>query len=162
MPRPPSRAIQTVDWDAWVGDYSLVRNAIEKTYPDQFKDFNRRMFEPGGFPRPLRRRERKWKTSNGKAHFTVPKAALQPPPEADGIFELMTLRADGQFNTTIYNEDDRFRGIHGSRQVVLMNAEDMRELGIAQGDLVVLSTAADDGVERRLGGLQVGCLRHPA
>ena len=67
----------------------------------------------------------------------------------------MTTRADGQFNTTIYNEDDRFRGIYGSRDVVLMNADDIAELGIAQGDLVTLSTEANDGVERRLGGLQV-------
>jgi molybdopterin-dependent oxidoreductase alpha subunit len=144
-----------VNWDAWIDDYSLVRNAIERTYPDQFKDFNRRMFEPGGFPRPLGARERKWKTPNGKANFTVPKAALDAPTHADGVFELMTTRADGQFNTTIYNEDDRFRGIYGSRDVVLMNAEDMAELGIAQGDLVTLSTEANDGIERRLGGLQV-------
>jgi hypothetical protein len=25
------------------------------------------------------------------------------------------MRADGQFNTTIYNEDDRFRGVQGGR-----------------------------------------------
>jgi anaerobic selenocysteine-containing dehydrogenase len=144
-----------VNWDAWIGDYSLVRDAIERTYPDQFKDFNRRMFEPGGFPRPLGARERNWKTPKGKANFTVPKAALNPPRQGDGVFELMTTRADGQFNTTIYTEDDRFRGIFGSRDVVLMNTEDMAELGIAQGDLVALSTEASDGVERHLGGLQV-------
>jgi anaerobic selenocysteine-containing dehydrogenase len=144
-----------VNWDAWVDDYSLVRDAIERTYPDQFKDFNRRMFEPGGFPRPLAARERKWKTSNGKANFTVPKSAFDAPPETEGVFELMTTRADGQFNTTIYNEDDRFRGIYGSRDVVLMNTEDMAELGVVQGDLVTLSTEANDGVERRLGGLQI-------
>src|SRR5690349_10550195 len=73
-----------VDWDMWVGNYALVRGAIERTYPDQFKDFNRRMFDPGGFPRPLAARERKWKTPNGKANFTVPKSALAPPPENDG------------------------------------------------------------------------------
>ncbi|MGY3452464.1 FdhF/YdeP family oxidoreductase [Bradyrhizobium sp. USDA 4353] len=143
-----------VDWDAWVGNYALVREAIERTYPDQFKDFNKRLFEPGGFPRPLGARERKWKTATGKANFTVPKAALNPPEEGNGIFQLMTLRADGQFNTTIYNEDDRFRGVSGGRRVVFMNASDMAELGIGQGDIVKLSTVADDGVERSLGGLQ--------
>ena len=51
-----------------------VRDAIEATYPDQFKDFNKRLFEPGGFPRPLGARERKWKTPTGKANFTVPKS----------------------------------------------------------------------------------------
>ena len=42
----------------------------------------------------------------------------------------MTMRADGQFNTTIYNEDDRFRGIQGSRYVVLMNPADMEDDGL--------------------------------
>jgi anaerobic selenocysteine-containing dehydrogenase len=144
-----------LDWDAWVADYALIRDAIERTYPDQFKDFNRRMFEPGGFARPLPVRERKWKTPNKKANFTLPKDALNPPLEENGIFQLMTMRADGQFNTTVYNEDDRFRGIYGSRYVILMNAVDMAKLGLAEGDLVTLSTEANDGVERQLGDLQV-------
>ena len=144
-----------MNWDDWVGDYSKVRDAIERTYPDQFKDFNRRMFEPGGFARPLAARERKWKTPNGKANFTVPKSAFVLPPEGDGIYELMTMRADGQFNTTIYNEDDRFRGISGSRYVVFMSPADMQSEGIKQGDTITLSTEADDGVERKLSELQV-------
>jgi molybdopterin-dependent oxidoreductase alpha subunit len=144
-----------IDWDDWIADYSRVRDAIERTYPDQFKDFNRRMFEPGGFPRPLAARERKWKTPNGTANFTVPKSAFVPPREGDGIYELMTMRADGQFNTTIYNEDDRFRGIHGGRYVVFMNPADMAAEGLRQGDTVTLSTEADDGVERTLNELQI-------
>jgi molybdopterin-dependent oxidoreductase alpha subunit len=145
----------SVDWDGWVADYSRVRDAIERTYPDQFKDFNRRMFEPGGFPRPLPARERKWKTPNGKANFTVPKSAFAVPVEGDAIYELMTMRADGQFNTTIYNEDDRFRGIQGSRYVVFMNPADMETEGLKSGDTVTLSTEAGDGVERTLSELQV-------
>ncbi len=144
-----------LDWDAWIADYSVVRDAIERTYPDQFKDFNRRMFDPGGFPRPLAARERQWKTPNGKANFTVPKSALAPPPEDEGIYELMTMRADGQFNTTIYNEDDRFRGIRGGRYVVFMNPKDMDAAGLKQGDTVTLSTVAGDAIERTLSELQV-------
>jgi molybdopterin-dependent oxidoreductase alpha subunit len=144
-----------VNWDGWVADYSRVRDAIERTYPDQFKDFNRRMFEPGGFPRPLPARERKWKTPNGKANFTVPKSAFSVPAEDNGIYELMTMRADGQFNTTIYNEDDRFRGIRGGRYVVFMNPADMEGEGLKPGDTVTLSTEAGDGVERTLSELQV-------
>jgi molybdopterin-dependent oxidoreductase alpha subunit len=144
-----------LNWDAWVADYSRVRDAIERTYPDQFKDFNKRMFDPGGFPRPLAARERKWKTPNGKANFTVPKSAFDPPVETDSVYELMTMRADGQFNTTIYNEDDRFRGIQGSRYVVFINPDDMAELDLKQGDLITLSTEANDGIERSLSELQV-------
>jgi anaerobic selenocysteine-containing dehydrogenase len=97
----------------------------------------------------------KWKTPNGKANFTIPKAALKPPPEDEEVFELMMMRADGQFNTTIYNEDDRFRGIHGGRYVVFINPEDMARMRRKQGDLVTLSTDADDGIERKLSELQV-------
>jgi molybdopterin-dependent oxidoreductase alpha subunit len=144
-----------VDWDAWVGDYALVRDAIEATYPDQFENFNKRMFTPGGFPRPLGARERKWKTPNGKANFTVPKHLSSREKQAPDTYQLLTVRADGQFNTTIYSEDDRFRGVYKSRDVVLMNEADMTQLDLREGDSVTLTTAADDGVLRQLGGLQV-------
>ncbi|MES1152937.1 MAG: FdhF/YdeP family oxidoreductase, partial [Dongia sp.] len=143
-----------VDWDAWVGDYNRVRDAIERTYPDQFKDFNKRMFKPGGFARPLAARKRVWKTKTGKANFTVPKhlSGNEPP---NGAFQLITLRADGQFNTTIYNESDRFRGVYDSRTVVLMNPADISELGLEAGETITLETEAHDNVHRRLSGLQV-------
>ncbi|MDC7785042.1 FdhF/YdeP family oxidoreductase [Rhodoplanes sp. TEM] len=143
-----------IDWDAWVGDYGLVRDAIERTWPDQFKDFNKRLFQPGGFPRPLGARERVWNTPTGKANFTVPDSLLnRTAPEPD-VYQLVTLRADGQFNTTVYSLDDRFRGVYGGRDVVLMNAADMARLGLAEGDMVRLSTVAPDGIARELGGLQ--------
>ncbi|MGH6982104.1 MAG: molybdopterin dinucleotide binding domain-containing protein, partial [Stellaceae bacterium] len=155
-----------VEWDSWVNDYALVRDAIEATYPDQFKDFNRRLFQPGGFPRPLGVRERQWKTWNGKANFTVPQSLREDPPERGlDVYRLMTMRADGQFNTTIYNHTDRFRGIYDSRRVVMINPLDMERLELADGDTVTLATVADDGVERRVGRLRVvaydiprGCL----
>ena len=58
-----------VDWDAWVGDYARVREAIEATYPDVFQGLNGRMFTPGGLKKPLPARERTWKTDTGKANF---------------------------------------------------------------------------------------------
>ena len=61
-----------VKWDEWVGDYGLVRDLIAETYPDEFHDFNARMFTPGGFYRGNAARERIWKTKSGKAEFTVP------------------------------------------------------------------------------------------
>lgn len=90
-----------------------------------------------------------------QSELTVPKAAFAPPRESDGIYELMTMRADGQFNTTIYTEDDRFRGITGGRYVVFMNPADMEDDGLKSGDTVTLVTEAGDGVERSLSELQV-------
>lgn len=144
-----------VDWDGWVGDYARVREAIEATYPEYFRDFNKRLFQPGGFPRPLGARERKWDTPNGKANFTVPQSLTNRVEDGPGIFQLLTLRADGQFNTTVYNFDDRFRGVYKSRMVVLMNPRDMERLGLEPGERVTLATEADDGVKRELGGLQL-------
>jgi molybdopterin-dependent oxidoreductase alpha subunit len=144
-----------VNWDEWVGNYALVRDAIEATYPKRFKDFNKRLFTPGGFPRPLAARERKWNTPTGKANFTVPESLNNRLEQGPDIYQLMTLRADGQFNTTIYSEGDRFRGVEGGRNVVLMNEKDIGRLKLRKGDIVTLLTAADDGVDRRLGGLQV-------
>jgi hypothetical protein len=31
-----------VPWDQWVADYGKIRDAIAKTYPDIFHDFNAR------------------------------------------------------------------------------------------------------------------------
>jgi molybdopterin-dependent oxidoreductase alpha subunit len=151
-----------VDWSAWVGNYALVRNAIEATYPQYFENFNERLFTPGGFARPLPARERKWNTPNGKANFTCPQSLSETAEEAAEIFRLMTLRADGQFNTTIYTPDDRFRGIYGGRLVVLMNPADIESLGLVEGEKITLSTVADDGVKRNLSGLQVAPYDIPA
>jgi molybdopterin-dependent oxidoreductase alpha subunit len=148
----------TIPWDDWVADYSRIREAIAATYPEIFHDFNTRMWKPGGFHRPLPARDRQWKTKTGKANFLVPKSLttdIDADPEARDVLQLMTLRSNGQFNTTIYNYDDRFRGIYGSRHVVLMNCNDIERLGLHEGDVVTLATAVDDGVDRKVGGLRV-------
>jgi len=141
-----------------VADYSKIRDAIAATYPDIFHDFNARMWKPGGFHRPLAARERKWNTKTGKANFITPKSLasdIDTASEARDIVQLITLRSNGQFNTTIYSYDDRFRGIFGSRNVVLMHANDIDRFGLKEGSLVTLSTAVEDGVDRRVGGLRV-------
>src|SRR5690606_36475359 len=61
-----------IPWDAWVADYSRIRDAIEATYPEDFKDFNARLDTPGGFGRVLPARERRWETDTGKANFKQP------------------------------------------------------------------------------------------
>jgi anaerobic selenocysteine-containing dehydrogenase len=146
----------SVPWDAWVGDYGLVRDAIARTWPDTFGDFNRRMNEPHGFRRPIPASSRKWATPSGKAMFTVPKALHASFDEGrdPDVLRLITLRSNDQFNTTIYGYSDRFRGIEGTRDVVLLNRKDMARFGIADGDTVGLSSASNDGVERTLGGLR--------
>jgi molybdopterin-dependent oxidoreductase alpha subunit len=147
-----------VPWDQWVADYSKIRDAIAATYPDIFHDFNARMWQPGGFHRPLGARHRKWETKTGKANFIVPDSLatdIDTPPEERDILQLITLRSNGQFNTTIYNLDDRFRGIYGSRMVVLMHRNDIDRLSLNEGDTIKLVCAAEDGVHREVRGFRV-------
>ncbi|SAL77593.1 FdhF/YdeP family oxidoreductase [Caballeronia telluris] len=148
----------TIDWDRWRNDYAHVRDHIAETYPETFHDFNARMWTPGGFPRALPARERKWQTKSGKAEFCVPESIGEDPdmPERDPrSLRLMTLRSDSQFNTTIYKLDDRFRGISGNRMVILISKGDMERHGLAKGDHITLQTIAEDGFERRVAGLRI-------
>ncbi|MGO0792209.1 FdhF/YdeP family oxidoreductase [Herbaspirillum seropedicae] len=154
-----------VDWDGWVGDYARIRDAIEATYPDIFRDFNARMWNPGGFARPLAARERQWKTPNGRANFMTPDG-FDPDPDMPGdapeVLRLMTTRGDSQFNTTVYSLDDRFRGVWGTRRVLLMNLRDLQQHGLSAGDFVCAETVSADGVERRVPHLRVEPFDIPA
>jgi len=154
------------DWDEWVGDYSKVRDRIEETYPEEFADFNQRMFTPGGFYRGNSARERIWKTESGRAEFTTPAmlsaAGFEDKP---GRYRLITLRSNDQFNTTIYGYSDRLRGVEGTRDVLLINPREMARHGLQEGQIVALVSDAEDGVERKVEGLKVlpfalpdGCL----
>lgn len=155
-----------VDWDSWVADYDCIRDQIERTYPEQFHDFNARVFTPGGFYRGNSARERIWKTESGKAQFTVPAMmSAFGVDDAPGRWRLITMRSNDQFNTTIYGYSDRLRGIEGTRDVLLMNPEDMAAQGLSEGQIVGLASDAGDGVDRQVGGLKVtpfllprGCL----
>jgi molybdopterin-dependent oxidoreductase alpha subunit len=154
-----------VPWDAWVADYSLIRDAIAETYPDIFHDFNQRMWTPGGFRRPVPAAERKWKTPSGRAEFIVAdslQANPDQPAPGGKVLRLFTLRSDGQFNTTLYNEDDHFRGISGGRRVLLIHPSDLHRLGLEAGQRVDAIGVTDDGVVRRVDGLRLVAYDVPA
>src|SRR6202008_2580825 len=61
---------------------------------------------------------------------------------------LTTLRSHDQFNTTIYGENDRYRGVFGGRRVVFLNAEDMRGRGLGPDQWVDL-VSHHDSEQRR-------------
>ena len=77
---------------------------------------------------------------------------LRPPP---GHLILQTVRSHDQYNTTIYGMDDRYRGVYGQRRVVFIHAEDIRALGLKDGDPVDIHTAWDDGQQRRADGFRL-------
>ncbi|MBW6531538.1 FdhF/YdeP family oxidoreductase [Sphingomonas sp. RRHST34] len=151
---PPNPAI---DWDAWVGDYALVRDEIAKAIPHFFARFNERLREEkGGFWKGNKAAERVFETESGKAEFLVPEVLNATGfTDSDGRYRLLTLRSNDQFNTTIYGYSDRFRGINGTRQVVLMNRDDIARAGLTAGAKVTLASDAGDNHERRVGDLIV-------
>jgi molybdopterin-dependent oxidoreductase alpha subunit len=153
-------------WDEWTADYAKVRLLIEQTYPEMFHDFEARMFQPGGFYKGNSARERIWKTQSGKARFTTPeRLSAMGVKDASGRYRLITLRSNDQFNTTIYGYNDRFRGIHGTRHVLLINPREMAAAGLKPGQIVKLVGDAEDNEKREVDGLRVtpfdlpdGCL----
>ncbi|MBC8069113.1 MAG: FdhF/YdeP family oxidoreductase [Deltaproteobacteria bacterium] len=126
-----------VPWSELADDYDRIRDKIEQVIPG-FDDFNRRVCEPGGFALPNGPRERRFPTPSGKAVFTV-----HPIPELDpglGKLVMTTIRSHDQFNTTVYELDDRYRGVHGFRRVVLMNEDDIAERGLHEGQAVTITS----------------------
>ena len=118
---------QHLDWCGLVEDYDRIRDLMEASLHG-FEDYNLRVRGEFGFSLPNPPRDRQaFDTPTGRAHFTV-----HPLPDVeipDDHFVLMTLRSHDQYNTTIYGLHDRYRGVHGHRRVVFMNAEDMVERG---------------------------------
>ncbi len=145
-----------VEWDRWVGDYSLIRDEIAAVIPNFFADFNARLKAPGGFWKGNKAAERIWQTPSGKAEFLVPTGLDAAGfADAEGRYRLMTIRSNDQFNTTIYGYDDRFRGIKGTRQVILMNGAEIARAGLTDGQMVALESDAGDGTTRVVEGLRV-------
>jgi molybdopterin-dependent oxidoreductase alpha subunit len=129
-----------VPWLSLIADYDRIRDRIARTVPG-FEDFNARIRTPGGFRLPLPAVDRQWKTSSGKAMFSVFDGVRENyEPWADGVLRLMTIRSHDQYNTTIYGLDDRYRGVFGRRDVLFMNPQDMAARGLEHGDLVNIET----------------------
>ena len=133
----------TVDWRGLADDYDRIRDAIAAVIPG-FTDYNARVRRPSGFLLPNGPRERSFATPSGKAHFTVHALPdIDPGPDR---FAMTTIRSHDQFNTTVYDLDDRYRGIAGFRRVVLVNPDDLDELGLHDGDRVTLVSHFGDEI----------------
>jgi anaerobic selenocysteine-containing dehydrogenase len=137
-----------VDWNRLIGDYDLIRDAIEAVFPI-FQGYNARIRVPGGFHLTSTARERIWATPSGKANFLVFNGVGEDPPQSNPDFLwLSTIRSHDQYNTTLYSMSDRYRGVFGQRDVVFLNEYEMKKRALADGDRVDLITESTDGVER--------------
>ena len=80
-------------------------------------------------------------TTDGRATFAVcsmPQLSIKK--SAEFTCKLMTVRSEGQFNTVVYDKEDRYRGVK-SRDVIFMNAEDIHSLSIQEGERVTVKNA---------------------
>ncbi|MEU0896567.1 FdhF/YdeP family oxidoreductase [Streptomyces massasporeus] len=141
-----------IPWNEFEGDYDTIRDRISRIVPG-FHDFNARVTRPGGFQLPNPVNEGVFNNAVGKALFTCNERVVPQAPE--GHLLLQTLRSHDQWNTVPYTNNDRYRGIHGSRHVVLVNPADLTELGLARGDHVDLVSVWGDGTERRAENFEV-------
>jgi molybdopterin-dependent oxidoreductase alpha subunit len=127
-----------VDWNA-MNEHMQIRQLIARAVPgfeslatiDQTKQefqIPGRTFHTTRFP-----------TTSGKACFA---AIAIPEPQGDSDqLRMMTIRSEGQFNTVVYEEEDIYRG-QDRRDVILMNAEDIRRRGLAADQPVCVRSTA--------------------
>jgi molybdopterin-dependent oxidoreductase alpha subunit len=134
-----------LDWERLAGDYDLIRDLIEQVIPG-FENYNERVRQRNGFYLPNVAREGKFRHQDGKAHFSVNKVVDHQLKE--GEFLMFTIRSHDQYNTTIYGLNDRYRGIHNERRVVLMSPKDLDEYHLSARQVVNLLSEYD-GVQRK-------------
>ena len=148
MARPTLPAAAT-PWESYIGDYDRIRDVMAKVL-DGFEDFNRRVRLPLGFRIRQPARERVFLTASGHAEFSAAPMPNVVPPA--GRLTLGTVRSHDQWNTTIYSDDDRYRGLKNLRTALFMNAEDMRDRGLDEFDLIDITSFARDGSTRSVYG----------
>jgi molybdopterin-dependent oxidoreductase alpha subunit len=137
-------------WQDYTDDYDRIRDTMANVL-EGFEDFNSRARRPHGFRIRQPARERVFQTASGRAEFSNAPLPDDVDP-GDGRLMLATVRSHDQFNTTIYSNDDRYRGLKGLRTVVFMNEDDMRDRGLDEFDLVDVTSFSKDGTQRRVHG----------
>ncbi|MEU6581403.1 FdhF/YdeP family oxidoreductase [Nocardia sp. NPDC046763] len=139
-------------WQDYVDDYDRIRETMAAVL-DGFEDFNRRVRLPLGFRIRQPARELVFRTPSGRAEFSA--APLPQPAQNADVLTLATMRSHDQWNTTIYSDNDRYRGIKNLRTLIFMNAGDMRERGLREFDEVDITSIARDGSTRKLSRYKV-------
>jgi anaerobic selenocysteine-containing dehydrogenase len=83
------------------------------------------------------------------------KTEARPGDDLGRLFVLSTMRSHDQWNTTIYSDNDRYRDVKNLRTLLFMNREDMNERGLADFDLIDITSHARDGSTRSVYGYRV-------
>ena len=139
----------TTPWDDYAGDYNLIRDKMADAL-EGFECFNRRVRQPLGFRLKQPARELIFLTDSGRANFSAAPLADAVPPS--GRLILGTVRSHDQWNTTIYSDDDRYRGVKNLRTLIFLNEDDMQERGLSKYNLIDVTSFAKDGSKRGVRG----------
>ncbi|MFN0279495.1 MAG: FdhF/YdeP family oxidoreductase [Pyrinomonadaceae bacterium] len=131
----------TVDWEKMAANYDNIRDAISRVVLG-CENYNERIREAGGFYLPNPPRDGDFETNSGRAQFAA--NSLEKIVLKKGQLLLTTIRSHDQFNTTIYSNNDRYRGIEGSRRVIFLNIKNIDELGLKAGQSVDLTSHFED------------------
>lgn len=132
----------TVDWAAMRNDYDVIRDSISRVVAG-CENYNRKVRVKGGFYLPNKPRNGEFSTESGKAKFVA--SPLHKINLKKDELLLTTIRSHDQFNTTVYKENDRYRGIQNSRRVVFMNEADIAMRDLQAGQVVDLTSHFEDG-----------------
>ncbi|GAA4488963.1 FdhF/YdeP family oxidoreductase [Microbacterium panaciterrae] len=133
-------------WDGYIADYDRIRDVMAQVLPG-FEGFNERIRNRHGFRIPQPARERVFETESGKAEFSHAPLPDVIPASRETLV-LQTMRSHDQWNTTIYSANDRYRGVKNLRELIFLHVDDMRDRGIAEGDLVDIRSTSKDGSTR--------------
>jgi molybdopterin-dependent oxidoreductase alpha subunit len=134
-----------VDWQS-MRNTGNIRQAIAQIVPgfEALADIEqtKQEFQIGGrtFHQPT------FATDNGRAQLhahDLPNLAAT----GDGELRLMTIRSEGQFNTVVYEDEDRYRGVD-RRDVILLHSDDLARLGVRDGQPVDIT--GPGGTMRRI------------
>ncbi|MFE1591891.1 FdhF/YdeP family oxidoreductase [Nocardia sp. NPDC058705] len=134
-------------WEYYVEDYDRIRDTMSKVL-DGFEDYNRRVRLGLGFRIRQPARELIFLTPSAKAEFSA--ATLPDTTNPPGVLTLATQRSQDQWNTTIYTNNDRYRGVKNLRTLIFMNSADMHDRGLKEFDEVDITSTARDGSKRSL------------
>lgn len=114
--------------------HQTIREAISITVPglEQLKsiDVAKREFH---ITNRLKHSPR-FNTPSGKAQF-INHTSKPITKNVSRAFTLMSVRSEGQFNSIIYEENDSYRNVD-QRWSVMMNTDDMADLGVAKKECV--------------------------
>ncbi|RNI24386.1 FdhF/YdeP family oxidoreductase [Flexivirga caeni] len=139
-------------WDWYVADYDRVRDAMAQVIP-RLAGYNQKVRQPMGFRVQQPARDRVFLTASGRAEFCLAPLHNEVPDDPD-VLVLQTFRSQDQWNTTIYSDNDRYRGIKNLRTLVFLNEQDMKCRRIDEGDLLSIEALSKDGTRRQLRGFR--------